>query len=132
MRHGVAGNRLGRNQSLRKATIRDMAKATLLRQRILTTKAKAKEARKLVEKLITLGKKGTLAHKRRAFAILVDHNLVKELFDNIAKRFNTRQGGYTRIIPLGFRRGDNAQLIYLELTENSEIIVSKPKTDAVA
>ncbi|MCA9400618.1 MAG: 50S ribosomal protein L17, partial [Candidatus Omnitrophica bacterium] len=70
MRHGIAGNKLNRNRSLRKATIRDIAKAALLKQRIQTTTAKAKEARKMVDKLITMGKKGTLADKRRAFAIL--------------------------------------------------------------
>lgn len=130
MRHKIAGNRLSRNQTLRYATVRDLAKATLTRQRICTTKAKAKEARKLVEKLITLGKKGTLASKRKAFSILCDHSLVSDLFDKTTPRFKNRVGGYTRIINLGNRRGDNAQLVYLELTEKSEVIVSKPKTKA--
>ena len=71
MRHAKAGNRLSRNQSLRKATLRDLARATLVQERICTTRAKAKEARKLIDKLITLGKKDTLAARRRAFAILV-------------------------------------------------------------
>src|SRR3989338_8781601 len=114
MRHGIAGNKLGRNSSLRKATVRDIAKATLVRQRICTTQAKAKEARKLVDKLITLGKKGTLADKRRAFAILCDHKIVSSLFTKTSPRFKNRVGGYTRIIPLGNRRGDNAQLAFLE------------------
>ena len=70
MRHGISGNKLSRNQSLRKATMRDMARAILIEERIFTTKAKAKEGRKFIEKLITMGKKGTLAEKRRAFAIL--------------------------------------------------------------
>ncbi len=130
MRHRIAGNRLSRNRSLRKATMRDMAKATLFEQRICTTKAKAKEARKLVDQLITLGKKGGLIHRRRAFAILCDHQLVKELFDKTAPRFKNRVGGYTRIIPLSLRRGDNAQMVYLELTEKSEVIVSKPRSSA--
>ena len=68
MRHGITGNRLGRNSTLRQATVRDIAKATLVVQRVCTTKAKAKEARKLVDRLITLGKKGRLADKRRAFS----------------------------------------------------------------
>lgn len=131
MRHNIAGNRLGRNQGLRKATVRDLARATLVEERILTTKAKAKEARKLVDQLITMGKMGTLAHRRKAFSILCDHTLVSELFNATAKRFNSRQGGYTRVIPLSVRRGDNAQLAFLELTEKTEVIVSKPKTDAV-
>ena len=117
MRHGKSGNRLSRNQTLRKATVRDMARAILVEERIFTTKAKAKEGRKLIEKLITLGKKGTLADKRRAFAILCDHRMVSDLFDKTAPRFKNRMGGYTRIIPFGNRRGDNAEMVYLELTE---------------
>jgi large subunit ribosomal protein L17 len=132
MRHGIAGNKLGRNSGARKATVRDIAKATLVRERICTTQAKAKEARKLVEKLITLGKKGTLSDKRRAFAILCDHKLVSTLFSKTSPRFKSRVGGYTRIIPLGNRRGDNARLVFLELTEKEEIAVSKPKSKAVA
>jgi len=130
MRHGIAGNTLNRKTSHRKATVRDIAKATLIQQRISTTKAKAKESRKLVDKLITLGKKGELAHKRQAFAVLCDHKLVSELFNKIAPRFKERNGGYTRIIPSGNRRGDNAQLVFLELTEKEEIIVSKTNVTA--
>lgn len=129
MRHGVAGNRLSRNRSLRKATLRDLAKATLIHQRVCTTFAKAKEARKLVEQLITLGKKGQLAHRRRAFAILCDHQLVSELFTKISPRFQSRVGGYTRLIPIGIRRGDSAQMTYLELTEKDKIIISNIKAE---
>jgi|CXWL01.1.fsa_nt_gi large subunit ribosomal protein L17 len=125
MRHGISGNKLSRNQSLRKATMRDMARAILIEERIFTTKAKAKEGRKFIEKLITMGKKGTLAEKRRAFAILCDHQMVSDLFDKTAPRFKNRMGGYTRIIPFGNRRGDNAEMVYLELTEKSKVIVSK-------
>lgn len=132
MRHGLAGNRLGRNSTLRKATMRDVAKATLIRQRITTTLPIAKEARKYVDRLVTLGKKGTLAHKRQAFAILLDHDLVSDLFNKIAPRFKSRAGGYTRIIPLSHRRGDNARMAFLELTEKEEVVVvSKPKTGSV-
>ena len=126
MRHGISGNRLSRNSSLRKATVRDLAKSTLIQQRVLTTKAKAKEARKLVEHLITLGKRGTLTDRRSAFAILCDHQLVSDLFQKTAPRFKNRVGGYTRIIPIGPRRGDNAQMAFLELTEIEEV-VAKPK-----
>ena len=132
MRHRISGNRLNRKTSHRKATVRDLAKVTLVRERIRTTKAKAKEARKLVDQLITLGKKGTLADKRRAFAILCDHRLVSELFNQTAARFKNRVGGYTRIIRLGFRRGDNAEMVYLELTEKKELVISKPKSVAEA
>ena len=127
MRHGKSGNRLSRNQSLRKATLRDMAKAIFLQERICTTRAKAKEARKMIEKLITLGKKDTLAARRRAFAILCDHTEVSQLFTTIAPRFKSRQGGYTRIIPYVQRAGDNAELAFLELTEKSREIITNQK-----
>ena len=110
MRHAIAGNKLGRSSVLRWAAVRDIAKATLIRERICTTKAKAKEAKKLVDRLISLGKGGRLADKRRAFALLCDHQLVKTLFNETAVRFKKRPGGYTRIVLLGLRRGDNAQL----------------------
>ena len=133
MRHGLSGNRLSRNRSLRKATLRDMAKAVFLQERICTTRAKAKEARKMIEKLITLGKKDTLAARRRAFAILCDHAEVSLLFSNIAPRFKSRNGGYTRIIPYVQRAGDNAELAFLELTEKSrEIITNQKRSKATA
>ncbi len=127
MRHGKSGNRLSRNKSLRKATIRDLARATLVQERICTTRAKAKEARKMIEKLITLGKKDTLIARRRAFAILCDHGLVSQLFKDTAPRFKSRAGGYTRIIPYTKRAGDNAELAFLELTEKSRNIISFAK-----
>ena len=132
MRHAIAGNKLGRQPRARQATVRDVAKATLIQQRIMTTKAKAKEARKLVDQLITLGKRGTLADKRHAFAILCDHELVSRLFRRTSSLFKSRNGGYTRIISLGHRRGDNAQLVYLELTEKEEVVISQPKSTAIA
>ena len=127
MRHKVSGNRLSRNRSLRAATLRDLAKATLLQERICTTKAKAKEGRRLVEKLITLGKKDTLNARRKAFAILCDRDLVVALFKDTAPRFKARQGGYTRIIPFKKRDGDNADMVFLELTEKSRVIISGVK-----
>lgn len=121
MRHGKSGKRFGRKSTWRAATIRDIAKATLIRERITTTESRAKEARKLVDRLITIGKEGTLAAKRRAFAVLCDHKIVSNLFNEIAGRFKSRCGGYTRIVPLGFnRRGDNARLVFLELTEKGK------------
>jgi large subunit ribosomal protein L17 len=127
MRHGLAGNRLSRNRSLRKATLRDMARAILVQERICTTRAKAKEARKFIEKLITLGKTDTLAARRRAFAILCDHAMVSDLFTKTAPRFKSRKGGYTRIIPYMQRSGDNAQLAFLELTEKTRVIITNQK-----
>ncbi len=127
MRHAKAGNRLSRNQSLRKATMRDMAKAVFLQERICTTRAKAKEARKFIDKLITLGKTDTLAARRRAFAILCDHAEVSQLFGKVAPRFKFRKGGYTRIIPYIQRDGDNAELAFLELTEKTRTIITGQK-----
>src|SRR5208283_1339967 len=127
MRHAKAGNRLSRNQSLRKATLRDMARAILVQERICTTRAKAKEARKFIDKLITLGKTDTLAARRRAFAILCDHTLVSQLFGKTAPRFKARNGGYTRIISYIQRGGDNAELAFLELTEKSREIITNRK-----
>jgi len=135
MRHGKAGKKFGRNSSWRKATVRDIARATIGRERICTTQVRAKEARKLVDKLITLGKKQTLAAKRRAFAIMGSHHLVSVLFET-ALRFKNRSGGYTRIIPLAqTRRGDNARLVFLELTEKAKVSIekaSKAKKGSVA
>ena len=127
MRHKIAGKKLSRNLSLRKATLRDLAKATLIRQSICTTRAKAKEARKLVDRLITLGKKDTLDARRQAFSILCDHSVVSDLFRKTSPRFKNRIGGYTRIIPLRYRRGDNADLALLELTEKEIIVTAPPK-----
>lgn len=117
MRHRIKTDRFGRFSSYRKASLKSIAASILTHERIITTKAKAKSARRLVEKVITLGKKGTLSAKRRAFSILCDHELVKTLFDNIAPKFANIMGGYTRIIPYRFQRGDNAQLVIFELTQ---------------
>ena len=117
MRHRKASNRLSRNRSLRKATLRDIAKAVILHQSIKTTKAKAKEARRLVDRLVSLGKRGDISSRRLAYAELCDHKLVSLLFNEIAPRFKNRNGGYTRIINWINRRGDNAQAVFLELTE---------------
>jgi len=126
MRHGKSGKTFGRNSALRKATVRDIAKATLFKGRIKTTLVKAKESRKLVDKLVTLGKKGTLAAKRNAYVVLCNHRLVSKLFGEVAPLFKNRQGGYTRIIRLAQnRRGDNAIIAILELTERAEVISVK-------
>lgn len=121
MRHGKAGKQFGRRTTWRAATVRDIAKSVLINDRITTTESRAKESRKLVDRLITMGKEGTLAAKRQAFSVLCDHALVSDLFNDIAVRFKNRPGGYTRIIRLGIaRRGDNARLVFLELTEKGK------------
>jgi large subunit ribosomal protein L17 len=94
-----------------------LARNLLIHQSIKTTKTKAKAVRPLIEKLISLGKENSLFARRKAYKILNDHKLVSLLFNDIAPRFNNRIGGYTRILTLGARRGDNAQIVILELTE---------------
>lgn len=127
MKHRANTESLGRFSSYRKATIRSMTVALLLNERIITTKAKAHVARRMVEKMITLGKKNSLVSRRRAFALLCDHGLVKVLFDQISPAFAKRAGGYTRTIPYRNRRGDNATLVVLELTEKYK--AEKPKKE---
>ncbi len=112
MRHLKSGRKLGRTSAHRKALFNNLASALVRYELIQTTDAKAKELRKVSDRLITLGKKNTLDARRKAFSILKDRELVSKLFDDLAKReeLASRQGGYTRIIKLGNRRGDNAPL----------------------
>ena len=120
MRHNKARNQLNRFTSWRKATILSLARSLFIYQRISTTAARAKAVRSTIDKLITMGKQNTLAKKRQAYKLLGDHKLVSMLFNDIAPRFINRQGGYTRLLLLGKRRGDDAQLAILELTEIKE------------
>ncbi len=121
MRHKQKTQNLSRFSSYYKATIRSLARAVLIHQKIVTTKLKAKISRRLVEKLITLGKRiDSLAARRRAFSVLGDHALVKRLFTEIAPVFAGKNGGYTRIIPYKIRRGDNAEMVVLELSLKKE------------
>jgi large subunit ribosomal protein L17 len=117
MRHAKRRFQLNRFTSWHKATIKSLARNIIIDQSIHTTVDRAKAARGLVEKLITMAKINTLASKRRAQAVLGEHKLVVRLFDEIGPRFAKRQGGYTRIISLGKRRGDNAEMVIFELTE---------------
>jgi len=117
MRHRKNKNRLGRNTAHRKATLRNMVRGLIKSQKIKTTRVKAKEAKILMDKLITIAKKNTPAHQRLAFSMLPDKETVKTLFREVAPRFEKRAGGYTRVIPLTFRRGDGANMVILELTE---------------
>jgi large subunit ribosomal protein L17 len=130
MRHSKRKLQLNRFTSWNRATVISLARAMLIHQKIKTTQARAKAAKPLVEKLITLGKQNTLSAKRRAFAILQDHKLVSLLFKDIAPRFAKRAGGYTRTINLGFRRGDNAKLAILGLTEIKEKAPKKLKQES--
>ena len=117
MRHRVARRGLGRTSSHRKALIRNQVTELLRHERIVTTEAKAKTIRPAAEKVITLGKRGTLHARRQAGAILTDRGVLKLLFDDIAPRFQTRPGGYTRIVKLGPRQGDGARMALIELVE---------------
>lgn len=117
MRHRKLKYHLSRSTSFRRATLISLARNLFIHQSIRTTKTRAKAVRPLVEKLITLGKQGTLSAKRRAYKVLGDHRLVSRLFSDIALRFKDTQGGHIRILGLGRRRGDDAELALLELTE---------------
>src|SRR5438309_4141906 len=121
MRHLKAGRRLGRNASHRLALFRNLTRALIEHERIITTVEKAKEVRPFVEKLITLAKKGTLHHRRLALARLPDRAIIAVLFNEIGPRFQDRPGGYTRIIKRHERRlGDAGRTAFLELLKAGE------------
>jgi large subunit ribosomal protein L17 len=127
MRHRKGYRRLDRNKPERDSLMRNLVRGLFISQSIKTTIIKAKEARKLAEKLITIAKVDDVHSRRKAFAVLRDEDLTKKLFKEIAPLFKDRKGGYTRIIQLGMRRGDNAQLVVLELTEK-KVVAPKVKT----
>ena len=131
MRHRKKRLSLNRSRSWRKATLRDMSKNLLIYQSIRTTLVKAKSVKIFAEKLITLGKKDTLASRRAAFGILQDHSLVKLLFTTIAPQFKNIKGGYTRILSLKFRRGDGAKIVILELTKKVKLKKTTSKKEQV-
>src|SRR6195256_6091956 len=115
MRHLKSGRQLSRNSSHRWALIRNLVTALLREEKIQTTDAKAKELRRWVDRVITLGKRGDLHARRQALAVVQDKAVVRKLFDSIALRFKDRPGGYTRIIKIGIRRGDAAPVSMIEL-----------------
>lgn len=117
MRHRKHGRQLGRNTKHRLALFRNLVTSLLEHERIETTEAKAKEIRGITEKMITLGKEGTLHARRGALRILRTKQTVTKLFDDVAKRFASRHGGYTRIIKTRQRPGDAAQMVAIELVE---------------
>lgn len=116
MRHRKDGRRLGRSGSHRQAMLRNLVTSLFLYERVTTTLANAKEARRLADRLISLGKVGSVAARRRAFAVIADRTVVRRLFTEIAPRLNGHRGGYTRVLRVGRRTGDNAELALLELT----------------
>jgi len=115
MRHLKSGRQLSRNSAHRWALMRNLITALLREEKIRTTDPKAKELRRWVDRVITLGKRGSLHARRQALGIVQDKAVVRKLFDTIAPRFKDRPGGYTRIIKLGIRRGDAAQMSLIEL-----------------
>ncbi|HTO29683.1 MAG TPA: 50S ribosomal protein L17 [Pararhizobium sp.] len=117
MRHRVAGRKLNRTASHRKAMFANMAASLIEHEQIVTTLPKAKEIRPIVEKLVTLGKRGDLHARRQAISQIRDVAVVAKLFDAIATRYATRNGGYLRIMKAGFRHGDNAALAVIEFVD---------------
>ena len=117
MRHGIAGRKLSKTTTHRKAMFSNMANALIKHEQIKTTLPKAKELRPIVEKLITLGKKGGIANRRQAFAQLRDDAMVTKLFTTLADRYKDRQGGYSRVLKAGFRYGDAAAMGVIELVD---------------
>ncbi len=117
MRHGMSGRKLNRTASHRKALFANMAAALIKHEQIKTTLPKAKDLRPIVEKLITLGKHGGLANRRRAYAMLRDDVIVSKLFGAIAERYAGRTGGYTRVLKAGFRYGDAAPMAVIEFVD---------------
>lgn len=121
MRHGKAGFKLKRDVSARRALLRNIVTSVIDTERIQTTIPKAKAAKALVDKIVTLGKRDTLHARRQAAAFLTTPDAVKKLFDKIGPRFSSRNGGYTRIVRLGWRKGDGAEICMLELV-GSELV----------
>jgi large subunit ribosomal protein L17 len=117
MRHRRAGRKLGRDASHRKALYSNLAGALIEHGRIRTTEAKAKSVKPVVEQMITLGRRGDIHARRQALAYLRSQDVVYKLFSNVAPRFADRPGGYTRIVKLGPRQGDAADMVYLELVD---------------
>lgn len=117
MRHLVRGKKLGRNMAQRKALLRNLVTSFLDKERMRTTLAKAKAARPLAEKMITLAKRNTLHTRRQALGFVYKKNVVKKLFEDIGPRFTERPGGYTRIVKIGPRAGDGAEMAVLELVD---------------
>ncbi len=132
MRHLKAYRKLNRTSSHRSLMLRNLVTSLLEHERVETTVMKAKEVRRIAERMITLGKQGTLHARRRAASILMKKAVVKKLFDEIAPRYTDRDGGYTRILRVGYRKGDGAPLAFLELVTEEAAKKKKPKKKAAS
>jgi large subunit ribosomal protein L17 len=120
MRHRNVGCKLGRTSSHRKAMLRNMVTSLLKYEHVTTTDMKAKELRKVAEKMITLGKRGSLHARRQALAYVRDKDIVSKLFEELSSRYQQRAGGYTRIVKVGARRGDNAPISFIEFVRDED------------
>jgi len=132
MRHKVAGYKLGRTTSHRRSLLRNMATSLIIEERIETTVPKAKALRPTVEKMITLGKRGTLAARRQALSYLMTDEAVNKLFDTIGPRFGDRNGGYTRIVRTAWQKGDGADKAFIELLGSEQLLDEKRQKRADA
>lgn len=131
MYHGKAGRKLGRTSSHREAMFRNMVTSVIKHERIRTTDTRAKELKKLAEKMVTLGKKGSLHARRQALAVVRDKEMVGKLFGELSERYRNRAGGYTRIVKTGYRYGDNAPVSILEfIPDEKKKEKAKPKAKA--
>ena len=130
MRHNKSGKRLGRNTPHRTAMLRNMVTSLFDHEKITTTDARAKELRKVVDRMITLGKRGDLHARRQVLSVIRDQKIVAKLFDQIGPRYKDRPGGYTRIVKIGSRLGDNAPQSIIALVE--EEIISQVSVAADA
>lgn len=117
MRHGKAGRKLGRTASHRKAMFANMAGSLIRHEQIVTTLPKAKELKPIMDRLVTLGKRGDLHARRQAISQIGDKAVVAKLFDTLAPRYQDRNGGYTRVLKAGFRQGDSAPVAVIELVD---------------
>ena len=117
MRHGLAHRKLNRTTSHRKAMLANMAASLITHEQIVTTLPKAKELKPVMDKLVTLAKKGDLSARRRAIAKIRDKDAVRKLFEVMGERYKDRSGGYTRVLKAGFRHGDNAPMAVIELVD---------------
>lgn len=127
MRHKVRGKKFGREKDHRRLLMRNLAISLVEHGRINTTQTKAKELRGLAERLITYGKKDTVHHRRLAYKVLQNRDLVKKVFDELAPRYQTTEGGYTRVLKNGYRKGDSAPMAIIEFVEKKEILEKKEK-----
>ncbi len=132
MRHGLAHRKLNRTSEHRKAMFANMAASLVRHEQISTTLPKAKELRSVVDRLVTLAKKGDLAARRRAISVMRDKEMVAKLFDALAERYKDRNGGYTRVLKAGYRYGDNAPMAVIELVDRDPEAKGKEDRERVA